>query len=191
MLLTSSSLDLVGSFVEGLSSEFSIKDLGPVHHFLGVEIQSHFDSLHLSQSHYTHTILEHSHILHCQPMSTTPEACSTIEKDSTHVSDPSHFRGIVGTLQYLNLTHPDLFYNVNYVSQFMNSPTMAHLKIVRQILRNLKETTHFGLYLHSNTSLDLSAFSDTDWAGCPTTRHSTTGYCTFLRSNIISSCAKK
>lgn len=41
------------------------------------------------------------------------------------------------------------------------------------------------------TNLDLIAFSDAVWAGCPSTRRSTIGYCTFLGSNVISWCAKK
>lgn len=80
---------------------------------------------------------------------------------------------------------------MNYVSQFMHAPTVDHFKLVRRILRYLKGTISLGLHLKSNTPLTLSAFYDADWAGCPTTRRSTTGYYTFLGTNIISWCAKK
>ncbi|KAJ8755821.1 hypothetical protein K2173_024366 [Erythroxylum novogranatense] len=109
--------------------------------------------------------------------------------DATPLSDPTHFCGLVGSLQYLTLTRPDLSYSVNFVSQFMQHPTMSHFKCLRRILRYLKGTIHYGLSF--SASLVLSAFSYADWAGCPTTRRSTTGYCTFLGSNIISWCAKK
>jgi hypothetical protein len=63
--------------------------------------------------------------------------------------------------------------------------------MVRRILRYVKGSIHFGLHLTGDTTLDLCGFSDADWAGCPTTRRSTTGFCTFLGRNIISWCAKK
>lgn len=68
---------------------------------------------------------------------------------------------------------------------------MAHLRIVQRILRYLKGTLDIGFHITSDTTLDLSAYSYADWAGCPTTRRSTTGYCTFLGKNVISWCAKK
>ena len=73
----------------------------------------------------------------------------------------------------------------------MHAPTVAHLKLVHRILRYLKGTISTGLHLTSLTTLTLFAFSESDCGGCPTTRRSTTSYCTFLSSNIISWCAKK
>ena len=73
----------------------------------------------------------------------------------------------------------------------MHAPAMTHLKMVRRILRYVKGTLNIGVHFFANTSLDLSAFSDADWAGCLTTRRSTTGYCVFIGKNIISWCAKK
>lgn len=73
----------------------------------------------------------------------------------------------------------------------MHAPTMAHLRIVQRILRYLKGTLDIGFHITSDTTLDLSAYSYADWAGCPTTRRSTTGYCTFLGKYVISWCAKK
>ena len=72
----------------------------------------------------------------------------------------------------------------------MHAPTIVRLKMVRRILRYVKGTIDISL-LTSNTTLDLCAFSDVDWVGCPTTRRSIIGYCTFLRVNLISRCAKK
>jgi histone deacetylase 1/2 len=71
----------------------------------------------------------------------------------------------------------------------MHAPTTTHLKMVRRILRYVKGTLKIGLYFSANTSLDLSAFSDADWAGCLTTRRSTIGY--YMGKNFISWCTKK
>ncbi|GAU19509.1 hypothetical protein TSUD_77530 [Trifolium subterraneum] len=191
ILLTGSTSSLVADFIQLLQSEFSMKDLGPLHHFLGIEILPTIDGLHLSQTHYAITILERANMIDCKPMSTPLEAKTKIGSNDTPLDDPSHYRGLVGALQYLTLTRPDISYSVNYVSQFMHSPTITHLKMVRRILRYVKGTIDVGLHFTSNTTLDLFAFSDADWAGCPTTRRSTTGYCTFLGGNLISWCAKK
>lgn len=72
----------------------------------------------------------------------------------------------------------------------MQSPTIGHFQVVKHILRYLNGTIDVGFRLLSQSTLDLYGFSDADWAGCPTTRRSTTGYCTFLRGNLISWCAK-
>jgi len=73
----------------------------------------------------------------------------------------------------------------------MHAPTVIHFKMVHRILRYVKGTIDTGLNFTSHSTLDLCAFSDADWGGCSTTRCSTTGYCTFLGSNLISWCAKK
>jgi hypothetical protein len=52
MLLIRSTEALISNFIQLLSSEFTMKDLGPIHHFLGIEICKPTSGLHLSQSHY-------------------------------------------------------------------------------------------------------------------------------------------
>ena len=168
-----------------------MKDLGHIHHFLGIEISETSAGLHLSQSHYALTVLERANMVDCKPMSTPLEAKTKTSSNKVLLEDPSYYRGLVGALQYLTLTRPDLSFSVNYASQFMHAPTTVHLKLVQRILRYVKGTFDLGLHFTANTTLDLCAFSDADWAGCPTTRRSTTGYCTFLGGNLISWCAKK
>ena len=191
ILLTGTGDTLVANFITLLSQEFAMKDLGPAHHFLGIEISQTQSGLHLSQSHYARTILERADMVDCKPMSTPLEAKTTDSPNTPLMEDVSFYRGLVGSLQYLTLTRPDLSFSVNYVSQFMHAPTTAHLKMVRRILRYVKGTINNGLHFTSTTKLHLSAFSDADWAGCLTTRRSTTGYCVFLGHNLISWCAKK
>ncbi|XP_028196718.1 uncharacterized protein LOC114381684 [Glycine soja] len=158
---------------------------------LGIEILQTTDGLHLSQSHYALTILERANMVDYKPKITPLEAKMKMTSNNTPLDDPSYFCGLVGSLQYLTLTRPDISYSVNFVSQFMNSPTTMHLQMAHRILRYVKGTIDVGLHFTSNTTLDLFAFSDADWAGSPTTRRSTTGYCIYLGGNLISWCAKK
>jgi hypothetical protein len=162
ILLTGTGDTLVTDFITLLSQEFVMKDLGPAHHFLGIEISQTQSGLHLSQSHYAHTILERADMVDCKPMSTPLEAKTTDSPNTPLMEDVSFFRGLVGSLQYLTLTRPDLSFGVNYVSQFMHAPTIAHLKMVRRILRYVKGTINNGLHFTSTTKLHLSAFSDVD-----------------------------
>lgn len=126
MLLTGSNSHLLDSFIQLLHTEFAMKDLGPVHHFLGIEVTPTSDGLHLSQSHYALTILERADMVDCKPMSTPLEAKTKELGNNTPLADPTPYRGIVGALQYLTLTRPDLAYSVNLVSQFMHAPNQSH-----------------------------------------------------------------
>ena len=68
----------------------------------------------------------------------------------------------------------------------MHDPREPHFLLIKRIMRYLKGTLDLGLQLHSSSSHELVAYSDADWAGCPDTRRSTSGYCMFLGDNLIS-----
>ncbi|XP_058082489.1 leucine-rich repeat receptor protein kinase MSP1-like [Magnolia sinica] len=122
---------LVTNFIQLLSSEFAMKDLGPIHHFLGIKISPTSNGLHLSQSHYALTILERANMVDCKPMSTPLEAKTKTSSTEILMEDPSYYRELVGALQYLTLTRPDLSLSVNYhslredISTRHNSATIA------------------------------------------------------------------
>ncbi|RVW59273.1 Retrovirus-related Pol polyprotein from transposon RE1 [Vitis vinifera] len=98
ILLTGSSTTLFSTFIQLLSSEFTMKDLGQIHYFLGIEISQTSDGLHLSQSHYALTILERANMVDCKPMNTLLEAKTRTSSNDVLLEDPSYFRGLVGAL---------------------------------------------------------------------------------------------
>jgi hypothetical protein len=87
--------------------------------------------------------------------------------------DATKYRSMVGALQYLTLTRLDISFSVSKVCQFLHSPTTAHLTVVKQILRFLKHTIHFGLHIHRSPSTMVNAFSDVDWVASSDDRKST------------------
>lgn len=168
-----------------------MKDMGQVHYFLGVEVTQISTGLFLSQQRYTENILKKVDILDCKPSSTPMVVKLQYPEDSEPYPYVTQFRAIVGSSQCLLFTRPDLSYPVNSVCQHMHRPTQFHFSLVIQILRYLKATITWGQCIFSNSSLSLVAFSDSDWAGCPNTRKSTSGFCTYLSSNCIFGSSKK
>jgi hypothetical protein len=77
------------------------------------------------------------------------------------------------------------------VCQHFQKPTQKDLRAVKHILRYIKGTLTHGLRYLNQSSLNLIVFCDADWAGCPTTRRSTTGFCVYLGSHCISWASKK
>ncbi|XP_019177119.1 PREDICTED: uncharacterized protein LOC109172423 [Ipomoea nil] len=93
---------------------------------------------------------------------------------------------IVGALQYLTITHPDLSYAVNRLCQFMHSPSTDHWAMVKRVLRYIKGTLDYGLCLSPSSTTAIHAYSDSDWASYPVDRKSTSGFAVFLGSNLVS-----
>ncbi|GJW19138.1 ribonuclease H-like domain-containing protein [Tanacetum coccineum] len=107
------------------------------------------------------------------------------------VTDPTLYRSLAGSLQYLTFTRPDLSYAVQQLCLYMHDPREPHLNAMKRVLRYLRGTTDLGLQLFRSTTSQLIAYSDADWAGCPATRRSTSGYCVFLGDNLLTWSSKR
>ncbi|KDP35766.1 hypothetical protein JCGZ_10846 [Jatropha curcas] len=105
--------------------------------------------------------------------------------------DPVVYRRLRGRLLYLGLTRPDITFAVQQLSMFMQQPCEYHYKAALRILKYLKGCSDKGLFFPASNSLKITAFCDADWASCPTTRNSLSGYCIFLGSSLISWKSKK
>jgi hypothetical protein len=90
----------------------------------------------------------------------------------------------------LTFTRLDIAYVVQQVCLHMHDPRESHLTAMKCILRYLRDTPDYGLLRHSR-STDLAVYTDADWAGCPNTRRSTSGYAVFLGDNLVSWSAKR
>uniref|UniRef100_A0A2N9IKQ2 Retroviral polymerase SH3-like domain-containing protein n=1 Tax=Fagus sylvatica TaxID=28930 RepID=A0A2N9IKQ2_FAGSY len=98
----------------------------------------------------------------------------------------------VGALQYLSITHPDIAFAVNKLSQFMHKPTQPHWQSLKRLLRYLKSTIQFGLHIYRSSCSTLQTYSDADWANNKDDRRSTGSFCIFLGKNLISwGCRKQ
>ena len=181
----------VQKVINALAAEFEIKDLGNLQFFLGIQITLVSHGLFLSQSQYIHELLVKTDMLESKPCDTPCLPYQRMLKDDGVPFDNlTLYRSVVGALQYLTFTRPDIAFSVHQVCQFMQRPMVSHFVAVKRILRYLKGTAAYGINF-KHGSLDLHAFSDADWAGDPNDRRSTTGLVVFLGSNPIVWSSKK
>ena len=187
IILAANTTTLFQSIIRLLSSEFSMTDLGALHHFVGINVHHNQAGMFLSQQQYTLEILDRANMLHCNPLSTPVETRSKASlHDGVPYDNPSLYRSLAGALQYLTLTRRDIAFAVQQVCLFMHAPRTAHFQLIKRILRYLKGTSHYGLQLYRSSSTELIAYNDADWASCPDTRKSTSGFCVFLGDNLVS-----
>jgi histone deacetylase 1/2 len=194
IIVTSSSSYAISALFKDLNKNFAIKDLGDLHFFLGIEVKRVNDGLLLTQEKYATELLDKVGMRLCKsaptPLSTS-EQLSLASGTPLGTEDCTQFRSIVGALQYLTLTRPDLAFSVNKICQYLHAPTTEHWTAVKRILRYVKSTIKLGITFTSSTSTFLSAFSDADWAGDIDDRRSTGGFAIFVGPNLVSWSARK
>ncbi|XP_019174040.1 PREDICTED: uncharacterized protein LOC109169616 [Ipomoea nil] len=136
-------------------------------------------------------ILTRAGMADCKPLATPAAVNQPVSPSDEVYYNPTQYRRIVGALQYLTITRPDLSYAVNHLCQLMHSPTNDHWGLVKRVLRYIRGTLDYGLRLFVSGSSVIHAYSNSDWAGCPLDRKSTGGYAVFLRTNLVSWLSRK
>ncbi|KAK9050950.1 hypothetical protein SSX86_027575 [Deinandra increscens subsp. villosa] len=192
VIVAGNSLEKIQQTKDFLDKRFSIKDLGVLKYFLGIEVARTRKGLVLSQRKYILDILDDCGLLGCRPSSFPMEQSLKLDKDSGGPKvDASQYRRLVGRLLYLQATRPDIAYSVNVLSQFVGDPRQTHMEAATRVLRYLKATPGQGILLPRDGGTNLVAYCDSDWLGCPFTRKSRTGYLLLLGGAPISWRSKK
>ncbi|GJR28525.1 ribonuclease H-like domain-containing protein [Tanacetum coccineum] len=156
---------LLQQIIASLHQEFSMTNLGSLNYFLGISVTRDSTRMFLSQRKYATEILEQAHMIGCNPSQTPVDTESKLGDDG----DP----------------------DVQQVCLHMHDPREPHFSALKRILRYVRGTLDYGLQLFSSSATSLVAYSDADWAGCPTTRRSTYGYCVYLGNNLLSWSSKR
>ncbi|GKD05517.1 ribonuclease H-like domain-containing protein [Tanacetum coccineum] len=155
---------LLQQIISSLNNEFDMTDLGALNYFLGISDDRTPTGLFLSQKKYALQLLERAHMVTCNPSRTPVDTESKLGPEDAPVQDPTLYRSLAGGLRYLTFTRPDFSY---------------------------AGTLDLGLHLYASSTTSLVGYTDTDWAGCPSTRRSSSGYCVFLGDNLLSWSAKR
>ncbi|GJT81671.1 ribonuclease H-like domain-containing protein [Tanacetum coccineum] len=171
IILTTSSTLLLQRIISLLHAEFAMTDLGPLNYFLGISATRTTSSIFLSQTKYATEILEQAHMLNCNPCRTPIDTEKKLGPEGSPITDPTLYCSLL--------------------CLYMHDPREPHLNAMKCVLRYLRGTIDLGLQLLRSTTSQLIAYSDADWAGCPATRRSTSGYCVFLGDNLLMWSSKR
>ncbi|GKD13400.1 retrovirus-related pol polyprotein from transposon TNT 1-94 [Tanacetum coccineum] len=146
----------------------------------------------INQSNYALEIIKKYGMLSSDPVDTPMVDKSKLDKDlHGKPVDPTHYRGMIGSLIYLTSSKPDLVFAVCMCAWYQAKPTEKHLHAVKQIFQYLKGTIDMGLWYSKYSCITLIAYADADHAGCQNTRQSTYGSAQFLGDKLISWSSKK
>ncbi|XP_026450601.1 uncharacterized protein LOC113350684 [Papaver somniferum] len=169
-----------------------MSDLGPLHHFLGITITRSSSGLFLSQSLYAQDIIARASMKKCNSVDTPVDTNAKISVTSgPAIMDPTLYRSLAGALQYLTFTRTDISYAVQQVCLFMHDPREPDMEALKRIIRYLQGTIDHRLFLSVSAISGLTTYSDADWASCPDSRRSPSGFCVFLSDNLFSWSSKR
>ncbi|GAA0164382.1 transmembrane signal receptor [Lithospermum erythrorhizon] len=163
LILSGNNSAAVLSVKEYLSSCFHMKDLGVLKYFLSIKVARSQEGIFLSQWNSTSPLL----------------------------TDIERYRRLIRRLLYVSYTRPDLSFVVQVLSQILHAPRYNHWVAVLRVVKYLKGSPEQGILLKSSCDLQLSGWRDSDWASCPLTRRSVSGWVVFLGDSPASWKSKK
>uniref|UniRef100_A0A3Q7IW65 CCHC-type domain-containing protein n=1 Tax=Solanum lycopersicum TaxID=4081 RepID=A0A3Q7IW65_SOLLC len=112
--------------------------------------------------------------------------------DDAELEDVTSYQRLIGKLLCLTITRPDICFSVQVLSQFLQNPKVSHWETTLRVVRYIKKSPGLGVMLRRGTGVTkLTGYCDLDWASCPNTRRSITGYMVKLGDSIISWKSKK
>ena len=191
IVITGSDSKVISSINSCLQSQFHTKDLGMLRYFLGIEVMRSKHVIFLFQMKYMLDLLSETKKLRVKPYSSPMVLGVHLTIEGKTLEDPERYERLVGKLNYLIVTRPDITHSVSVVSQYMSSPTFDNWEAVEQIRCYLKGALGRGISNSNHGYNRLECFMYADWVGSKEDRRSTTGYCVFVGGNLVSWKSKK
>lgn len=139
IVVTGPSLTHLNNFITSLSYRFSLKDLGNLSYFLSIEVASAPAGLFLNQTSYVNDLLTQYNMSEAKPVSTPMVAEPPLTANAgSPISNPTDYRAIPGSLQYLSFTRSDVAFSINKLSQYVQNPKECHWYALKRLLQYLK-----------------------------------------------------
>ncbi|CAL1389580.1 unnamed protein product [Linum trigynum] len=146
LLLTGNDATTFTAFQPALAPKFSLKELGDVNYFLGIEVIPTATGYILSQHKYMTDILARFHMLEDAPVSMPLASSVSLSlHDGTCPTDATRFQQVLGALQYLVYTRPDIAFSINKLSQYMHYPSSHHWQCLKRLHCYVCGTISYGL----------------------------------------------
>ncbi|KAJ9556015.1 LOW QUALITY PROTEIN: hypothetical protein OSB04_010629 [Centaurea solstitialis] len=168
-----------------MQSEYKMSMMGDLTYFLGLQIKQSEKGIFINQGKYVLDMQKKYDLTSCTPMKTPMAPPLSLDKDSNgKLVDVTLYRGIIGSLLYLTASR--------LISCILHAePKESHLTVLKQIFKYMKGTPNLGLWYSKDSGFDLTAYSDSDFAGCKLDRKSTTGDFQLLGRKLVSWTSKK
>ncbi|XP_016493487.2 putative mitochondrial protein AtMg00240 [Nicotiana tabacum] len=140
----------------------------------------------MCQHKFTTDLLSEFNCQHFSPVMTPLDPSVKLVLDMcAHVSDPSLYRRLIGKLNFLQYTRPDISFSMQYSSQFLQKPQVPHMLAAIHVLGYLMNDPAQGILISNSSDFSLQAYSDFDWAACSISRKSVTGYYITLGGSLV------
>lgn len=175
-----SSASVVKKFKTSMMKMFGMEDLGLLNYFLGLEIKQGDDGVFVSQIKHAYGLVKRFSMTNKAATTPMDENEKLQEEDGTDKADAPKFAILVGGLNGLTLTRPDIAFSVGVVSRFMHNPTRQHYGAAKRILRYIAGTQDFGIWYSNAADFKLIGFAGSDDG------RSSSGYVFNLGSGAVS-----
>ncbi|GJT85197.1 retrovirus-related pol polyprotein from transposon TNT 1-94 [Tanacetum coccineum] len=193
IIFASTTPELCDQFSKIMCSQFKMSMMGKISFFLGLQISQSPRGIFINQSKYALESLKKYGMESSDPVDTPMVEKSKLDEDTQGKAvDPTHYRGMIGTLMYLTASRPDLTFVVCMCARYQAKPTEKHLHAIKRIFKyqfgtHKSRTTGIQRFLYCFTT----AYADADHAGCQDTRRSTSGCMQLLGDRLVSWSSKR
>ena len=146
-----------------MKQEFEMSMFGEIKFFVGLQVHQMKHGIYITQSKYIKEILKTFGLEGSKLVSTPMVIVFKLSKndDSTEVNQ-TLYRSMIGKLQYVVHSRPNIALAMNIVARFSTNPKENHLMAVKRIMRYLKGAEEYGLYYKKNEKFELRAYIDVD-----------------------------
>lgn len=176
-----------------MKNEFDLTNIGEIRHFLGMEVLRDSGGFKLRLPVYIDELIAKFGMDQAKPAASPmdPGFLKTLDK-SEELADATKYRSLVGGILYLAVSvRPDLAVSAAILGRKFAKPSERDWSAAKRVLRYLKQTRNYYLYLGAGEDQMLLGYTDSDWADDIETRRSTSGFVFLLGDGAISWASRR
>eukprot|EP00253_Pinus_taeda_P020165 PITA_20165 len=192
LLMTQNNESSIASIKKELRKCFEMTNLGYVHYSPSIEVNLHPKSIFLSQKKYIGDLLNRFGMIECNSLSTPMEQNLKLTSiEGKEFEDATKYKRLVGSINYIATTRPDISFDVGILFSFMENPCEGHWSAAKRVLEYLKGIQDFGIKYTQVGDFNLIVYSDSDFDGDKETRVSTLSYVMSVGPGVVSWTSRK